>query len=155
MDTRQSPANFTTLESYQMKDETFPLQATAKQIQYYNTYARAHTHVLFCFSLRIILSGLFAFIISFHSYGFHTFGTSPWTGDRSVSRPLNTQYNTTQKAYIYIYIYILRMGIEPTIQMFEQLNPVRGLHRAATVIIMSYCGLLAIDLRLSCLLWNI
>lgn len=49
MDTRQSPANFTTLESYQMKEEIFLSGATAKHFQYYSIYidtycARTHEH---------------------------------------------------------------------------------------------------------------
>jgi len=47
------------------------------------------------------LSGLFRF---------RHFGTTPWTGDRPIARPLSTQARATHE----------NAGFEPTIPMFER-----------------------------------
>jgi hypothetical protein len=59
-------------------------------------------------------------------------GRTPWTGDQSVARPLpthrekQTQNKRTQASK-------LRVGFEPTIQMFERTKTARALDRAITV----------------------
>jgi hypothetical protein len=64
---------------------------------------------------------------------FYTVGTTPWTGDQPVARPLPA-YRTTQTQNKRIHISMLWVGFEPTIPAFERANIVHALDRAATLI---------------------
>jgi hypothetical protein len=64
---------------------------------------------------------------------FYTVGKTPWTGDQCVSRPLLTQ-RTTQTQNKRTKTFMPRVGLEPTIPVFERAKTVRVLFSAAAVI---------------------
>jgi hypothetical protein len=63
----------------------------------------------------------------------YTVGRTPWTGDQPVSRPLPT-HRTTQKHNKRSQTSMPRVGLEPTIPVFERAKTVHALDRGATVI---------------------
>jgi hypothetical protein len=63
----------------------------------------------------------------------YTVGSSPWTGDQPVARPLPTD-RTTQTQNKRIQTSISRVGFEPMIPVFELPKTVHVLARAANVL---------------------
>jgi hypothetical protein len=70
---------------------------------------------------------LFSFLI------LHTVGRTPWTGDQHVGRPLPA-HRTAQTQNKRTQTFMLRVGFEPKIPVFERAQTVHALDRAATVI---------------------
>jgi hypothetical protein len=70
----------------------------------------------------------------FQFFNRYTIGTTPWTGDQHVARPLPT-HRTTQIQNKRTQTSMPRVGFEPTIPVFEWAMTVLALVRAATVII--------------------
>jgi hypothetical protein len=73
------------------------------------------------------LAAFFNFLISY------TIGRTPWTEDQPVARPLPT-HRTTQAQNKRTQTFIPRVGLEPTIPVFERANTGHALDRAATAI---------------------
>jgi hypothetical protein len=68
----------------------------------------------------------------------HTVGRTPWTGDRTVTRPLPT-HRTTQTQNKRTQTPLPRVGFEPTILVFEQVKTVHALNLATIVIGCEVC----------------
>jgi hypothetical protein len=66
----------------------------------------------------------------FQFLDFYPVGRSPWAGDQPIARPLPT-HRTAQTQNKRTQTSIPRVGLEPTIPMFER---AKALDRAATVI---------------------
>jgi hypothetical protein len=49
----------------------------------------------------------------------YTGSRTPWTGDQPVARPLST-HRTTQTQNTYTQTFMLQVGFEPTIPVFER-----------------------------------
>jgi hypothetical protein len=60
----------------------------------------------------------------------YTLGTTPWTGDQLVTRPLPT-HRTTQRQNKRTQTSMFPVGFEPTTSMFERAKAVHVLDRAA------------------------
>jgi hypothetical protein len=73
---------------------------------------------------------LAAFLVS---CSFYTAGRTPWTGDQSIARPLPA-HMTAQTQNKRTQISVTRVGIEPTIPVFERAKTFNALDRAATAI---------------------
>jgi hypothetical protein len=73
------------------------------------------------------LGRFFSFLI------LYTFGSTPWTGDQTATRPLPT-HRTTQTQNKRTHTYMPRVGFEPTIPVLNRANTVHALDRAASVI---------------------
>jgi hypothetical protein len=69
----------------------------------------------------------------FRFFNPYTVGRSPWTGDQPVARPLPT-HRTIQTQNKRTQTSMPRVGLEPTIRVFERMKTVHALDRAATVI---------------------
>jgi hypothetical protein len=63
----------------------------------------------------------------------YTVGSSPWTGDQPVARPLRT-HRTTQTQNKRTQTSMRRVGFEPTTPVFERVKRVHALDRAVTVL---------------------
>jgi hypothetical protein len=70
----------------------------------------------------------------FQFLNLYTVGTTPWTGDQHVTRPLPT-LRTTQTRNKRTQASVPRVGFEPTVSVFERAKTVHALDRAATVIV--------------------
>jgi hypothetical protein len=81
------------------------------------------------YSSLLNLARFFSFLI------FYTVGTTLWTGDQPVARPLPT-HRTTQTQNKRTQIHMPRVRFEPTIPMFELAKTVHALDRAATLIVL-------------------
>jgi hypothetical protein len=68
----------------------------------------------------------------FQFLNLHSVGSTPWTGDQPVARPLPTQ-TTTQTQNKRTQTSMPRVGFEPTILVFERPKTVHASDRAVTV----------------------
>jgi hypothetical protein len=68
----------------------------------------------------------------FSFFNFYIVGTTPWTGDQSIARPLPT-HRTTQTQNKRTQTFMPRVGFEPTIPVFERAKTFHALDRATTV----------------------
>jgi hypothetical protein len=69
---------------------------------------------------------------AFQFLNLYTVGCTPWTSDQLVIRPLPT-HSTTQTENKGTQTSMPRLGFEPTLPVFERLETVHALDRAATV----------------------
>jgi hypothetical protein len=63
---------------------------------------------------------------------------TPWTGDHHFERPLPT-HRTTETENKCTQTFMLQLGYEPKIQVFERAKTVHAFDRAATVICLKTC----------------
>jgi hypothetical protein len=63
----------------------------------------------------------------------YTVGSTPWTGDQPVARPLPA-HRTAQTQNKRTHTSMLRVGFEPTIPVFERGKTVHALYREVAVI---------------------
>jgi hypothetical protein len=78
-------------------------------------------------ALLLDLGRFFSFLI------LYTAGSTPWTGDQPIARPLPT-HRTKQTQNKRTQTYMPRVGFEATISEFELVKTVHALERAATQI---------------------
>jgi hypothetical protein len=87
-------------------------------------------------SAQIIIMALQPFVIPWPFFSFlilYTVGSSTWTGEQPVARPLPT-HRTTQTQNKRTQTSTPRVGFEATTPVFERAKTVHALDRAATVI---------------------
>jgi hypothetical protein len=94
--------------SYSQQPATRPYPESAE--------SNSQPHASLLQPFRIRPSGLFQFGIK--SWNYESFGSTPWTGDRPIARPLPTQVNTTQKCRGKTLVH--RLGFENTTPGFER-----------------------------------
>jgi hypothetical protein len=70
--------------------------------------------------------------VSFQFLNPKTVGMTSWTGDQLVARPLPTQTPNKHR-----HTSVPRVGLDPTIPVFERAKAVHALDHAATVILVS------------------
>jgi hypothetical protein len=92
----------------------------------------AHLIHLVPLSLSMALQP-FALWSLFQFLNLYTVGTTPWTGDQPVARPLPT-YRTTQTQNKRTQTSMPRVGFEPTTPVFEWAKTFHALDRAGTVV---------------------
>jgi hypothetical protein len=84
-------------------------------------------------ALSMALQPLWTLAVFFFSFLIlYTVGRNPWTGDQPFARQLLT-HRITQTKNKRTQISMLRVGLEPSISVFEWANTVHALVRMATV----------------------